>query len=104
METLNWVKLDKRWQNHLVLLVFKCLKNISPSYLSNQFNFVHNNHFHLTRGHTSNTLIVPKFNSNSGERTFHVRGAYAWNNLPTDIRKVFDQIPLQQFRCMINET
>ena len=31
-------------------------------YLCNQFNVVHNVHNHITRSHTSNTLIVPKCN------------------------------------------
>ena len=34
------------------LIVFKCLRKLSPSYLSSQFKFVHNNHSHLTRSHT----------------------------------------------------
>ncbi len=28
MDALEWVKLDVRWQNQLLLLVFKCLKNL----------------------------------------------------------------------------
>ena len=32
-------------------------------------------HNHITRSHTSNTLIEPKCNSNSGKRTFLVRAA-----------------------------
>ena len=66
MDALQWVKLDKRWRNHLLLIVYKCLRNVSPSYLSMQFEFVHNNHSHVTRNHTSNTLVVPKFKSLSG--------------------------------------
>ena len=104
MEALNWVKLNKRWYNHLVLLVFKCLRNISPSYLCEQFDFVHNNHHHLTRNHTSNTLVVPKFKLNAGKRTFHVRAAYAWNNLRTNVIMNFDKMSMQQFKHKINET
>ena len=66
------------------MIVCKCLRKLSPSYLSSQFEFIHNSHSHLTRGHTSNTLAAPKFNSNSGLRTFHVRAAYAW--LPSTVR------------------
>ena len=63
MDALEWVKLDKRWHDQLLLIVFKCLRKLSPSYLSSQFEFVHDSHSHLTRSHTSNTLAVLKFNS-----------------------------------------
>ena len=34
MDALQWVKLEKRWHEQLLLIVFKCLKNMGPSYLS----------------------------------------------------------------------
>ena len=103
METLQWVKLDKRWHEQLLLIVFKCLRNMSPSYLSSQFEFVHDNHSHLTRNHTSNTLVVPKFTSNSGLRTFHVRAAYAWNNLPSNVRSELLNMTVRQFKSQIHQ-
>ena len=103
MNTLQWVKLDKRWHNTLLMTVFKCLKNEYPSYLSSQFDFVHDNHNHITRNHTSNTLIVPKFKSNSGQRTFHVRAAYAWNSLPPTVRTQMENMTLGQFQAKIKE-
>ena len=103
MDILKWVKLDKRWHNHLTLIVFKCLRNLSPSYISAQFEFVHNSHSHLTRNHTSNTLAVPKFKSNSGLRTFHVRAAYAWNSLPSAVRIELENMTVHQFKSKIKE-
>ncbi len=99
MDVLKWIKLDSRWHNQLLLIVFKCLKNLSPPYLSSQFEFVHNSHTHVTRNHSSNTLIVPKFRSNSGLRTFHVRAAYAWNNLSPEIRTDMDNLSINQFKA-----
>ena len=103
MNSLQWDKLDQQWHKQLLVIVYKCLLNLSPSYLSNQFEFVHNNHSHLTRNHTSNTLAVPKFKTNSGLRTFHVRAAYAWNNLPVSIRNEMDNMTVRQFRLKIDE-
>ena len=103
MDILKWVKLDKRWHNHLTLIVYKCLRNLSPSYISAQFEFVHNSHSHLTRNHTSNTLAVPKFKSNSGLRTFHVRAAYAWNSLPSAIRIELENMTVHQFKSKVNK-
>ena len=103
MNMLQWVKLNKRWHNTLLITVFKCLKNECPSYLSSQFEFVHDNHTYKTRNHTSNTLIVPKFKSNSGLRTFHVRAAYAWNSLPPTLRGQMEDMTLGQFQSKIKE-
>ena len=103
MNSLQWDKLDQRWHKQLLVIVYKCLLNLSPSYLSNQFEFVHDNHSYLTRNHTSNTLVVPKFKTNSGLRTFHVRAAYAWNNLPVSIRNKMDNMTVRQFRLKIDE-
>jgi len=99
MAALEWIKLKDRWENHLLILVFKCLKNLSPAYLSSQFNFIHDYHNYATRNHSSNTLVVPKFKSNSGKRTFHVRSAYIWNNLPTTIRTEVNVLSLGQFKA-----
>ena len=103
MDALEWVKLDKRWHDQLLLIVFKCLRKLSPSYLSSQFEFVHDSHSHLTRSHTSNTLAVPKFNSNSGLRTFHVRAAYAWNSLPSTLRTEMINMSVNQFKSKIHQ-
>jgi len=101
MDTLNWIKLDRRWNNQLLLLVFKCLKNLCPSYLCSQFDFVHNGHTHITRNHCSNTLLIPKFRSNSGMRTFHVRAAYAWNSLSPDTRTEYDNMSVSLFKSKV---
>ena len=65
LNSLNWIRLCDRWSNHMLILTFKCMKSMCPDYLCNMFNFVHDNHDHVTRSHTSNTLIVPKYNSNT---------------------------------------
>ena len=101
LNSLNWIKLCDRWSNHMILLTFKCIKNMCPEYLCNQFDFVHNAHDHKTRSHSSNTLIVPKCNSNSGKRTFIVRAANLWNNLPPSYRVNFETMSLHQFKTSI---
>ena len=40
MYSLNWcIKLDRRWETQLLVEVFKSLKGLAPSYLSNQFSY-----------------------------------------------------------------
>ena len=45
--------------------------------------------------YTTNTLIIPKFNTNSGQRTFHARAGYLWNSVPTSIRSELNDISLR---------
>jgi hypothetical protein len=103
MSSLQWIKLNERWKNQMLIITFKCLRNISPHYLSSLFHFVHNNHTYTTRNHSSNTLMIPKCNSNSGLRTFHVRAGYIWNNmsLSATIRIELDNMSLNQFKSFI---
>ena len=98
MNLLKWVKLNEKWTNQMLIIVFKCLRNISPDYLSCQFDFVHNSHTYTTRNHTSNTLLIPKSNSNSGKRTFHARASSLWNNVSPKIRIELRNMSLSQFK------
>ena len=101
LNSVDWIRLGKRWSNHMLILTFKCIKNMCPNYLCNQFNFVHDYHEHLTRNHTTNTLIVPKCSSNSGQRTFIVRAANLWNNLPASFHADLENMSLYQFKARI---
>ena len=102
MTTLKWLKLDCRWNNHILVLLFKCLTGKAPDYLCSKFTFTHSTHDHSTRGNSSNSLVVPHAKSNSGLRTFHVRAANLWNttvNIHT--RSNFDSMSLSQFKSII---
>ena len=80
--TLNWVPLEKRWNNHLLKMLFKCLTDNAQNYLSSKFSFVSSNHSHGTRSQTFNALNHPQWKINPGKRTFHNRACSAWNQLP----------------------
>ena len=98
LNSLQWDNLSDRWKKQMLVVVFKCLKNISPPYLSSQFVFVHNTHMHATRNHSTNTLVIPKCNTNSGLRTFHVRAGHLWNSVPPSIRSELSNMSLRQFK------
>ena len=102
MNLLHWTKLSNRWKSQILIILFKCLKDISPTYLSSNFEFVHNYHNHTTRNHSSNTLIIPKINSNSGMRTFLFRSGHLWNNLSPFICIDLENMSLGQFKSYIS--
>ena len=101
MNALNWVPLEKRWNNHLLIMLFKCLTDNAPNYLSSKFSFVSSNHSHGTRSQTFNALNHPQWKINPGKRTFHNRACSAWNQLPITVRETFSSLSLQSFKELI---
>jgi len=98
MDLLHWLKLNDRWTNHMLIIIFKCLNGIAPNYLSSKFTFTNSIHNYSTRTQTSNNIVVPRSFSNTGMRTFHTRAAYLWNSLPRDVRLNFDSVSINQFK------
>ncbi len=98
MNSLNWIRLNERWNSQLLILLFKCLKETAPMYLSSQFNFTQSIHSHGTRSQTFNALVIPSWKAVSGKRTFHYRAVKLWNDLPNDVRGNFDSMSLQSFK------
>lgn len=98
MNSLNWLKLNDRWTNQILIMIFKCLIGNAPDYLCSQFTFTNSVHNHVTRGQSSNTLTIPTYKTNSGIRKFHVRASNLWNNLDAHIRSNFDSLSLSQFK------
>ena len=102
MYDLKWLKLDQSWNNHILVMLFKCLTGKAPDYLCSRFSFTHSIHSYSTRGNSSNSLLVPHYKSNSGLRTFHVRAANLWNNsIDIDTRSNFDSMSIGQFKNYI---
>ena len=63
--------------------VMKIIKGKSPSNFINKFNFVSGG----SRDGANCNLYTPK---SSSHKQFYYLGARAWNNLPSDLRKIED--------------
>ena len=101
MDALNWTRLENRWEKHLLVIVFKCLQHIAPSYLSSNFIYTSSVHSQNTRSQSSNTLVVPHYNINPGKRTFLYRGSSIWNKLPQNIRANLSGMSLSSFKLFL---
>ena len=102
MSNLKWLKLDQRWNNMILVMLFKCLTGNAPDYLCSKFNLINSVHDYCTRGNSSNKLVVPHSKSNSRFRTFHVRAANLWNNsVDSNTRFNYDSMSLGQFKCTL---
>ena len=101
MTALNWDKLDRRWQKQLLLIVFKCLKQDAPSYLSSKFVYTSSVHSQNTRSQYANTLVMPSFNLKPGKGTFTFRGSSIWSSLPTDVRCNLSYLNIHTFKSHV---
>ena len=79
--------LKKRREYHALLMVYKSINNLGPSYLQELFKLKTVNY--NLRG--SGTLLeMPRFNLEFCHRSFRYLGAQLWNTLPTKIREAED--------------
>ena len=67
MEELNWLKLYDKWKRQLLVVTFKCLKEIAPVCMSSYVTFTHSTHNRFNRNQSSNTLFIPSWNITAGK-------------------------------------
>ena len=85
LQELKWLPVDKHLIYRDTLQIYKCLNGLSPPYLSNQFQYQSSTHLR-TRHNTD--LIIPKFKTSTGQRSFHYRAIKLWNNLDEQLRSI----------------
>ena len=93
---LRWMNINQRYQYFTLLLMYKCLNNQAPSYLSSQFNYVSSS----THNATNKNLLLPRPNTELFKRSFSYAGPKLWNDLPREIRL---SSSLQQFKISLKD-
>ena len=88
-----------------VVMMHKCLKGLSPSYLSHKFSTRGIVYDRQTRYRDS--LNIPSCRINAGQRAFSYHGVKMWNNLSKDLReimgtKVFKRRLINELICKMN--
>ena len=83
----------------------KCLKGLSPSYLSDKFSTSGTIHERQTRNRDS--LNISPSRINAGQRAFYYRGVKVWNDLSNELReitntKVFKRRLINELICDMN--
>ena len=81
------------------VMMHKCLKGLSPSYLSYKFSTLAIIHDRQMRYRDS--LNIPSSRINAGQCTFYYRGVKVRNNLSKDLREITNTKVLK--RRLINE-
>jgi hypothetical protein len=80
---LHIMPLPDRIKYKNMCLVFKSLKKLVPSYMTDMFKYVNQSHSRLTRASTQNKLYIPKAKLNIYKSSFAIQGASEWNTLDT---------------------
>ena len=65
------------------VLMYKCMNNLAPDYLTSLFKKRSSIHQHNTRN--SNNLDIPKCRTVKAQNSFSYRGVSIWNSLPSEI-------------------
>ena len=97
---LHWLPIDKRIVYKMCMLMYKCLHNTAPKYLSCTCIPVaaEEGRSHL-RSAKRGDLIVPRSKTRYGDCGFSVAGPSCWNELPMDVRD--NSLSLQMFKCKL---
>ena len=87
IKNLNWMSIETRYIYFLGILIFKCLNNMAPPYLSSLFDFYDKRRFYQTRAVTNNDLIVPCAYLSIYKSSVAFNGPTLWNSLPSHIKE-----------------
>ena len=88
LQSLNWLPIKYRITFKVLLIVYKCVNDLAPKYLSDLFipykkdRTVRNNFKHLLDCPENRDAKSKSY----GHRAFGFAGADMWNTLPLDIK------------------
>ena len=105
LRSLRRLNVKQRFMVNDAVMMHKCLKGLSPSYLSNKFSTRATIHERQTRNRDS--LNIPPSRINGGQRAFYYRGVKVWNDLSKELReitntKVFKRRLINELICDMN--
>jgi hypothetical protein len=87
LKDLHWLPIEFRIQYKLLVLIYKCVHNLAPSYLVDMIQTYQPSYHMSLRSSTQNKLDVGKARGKKyGDRAFSSAGPHLWNLLPLDIK------------------
>ena len=84
LRSLNWLPIKDRLKLNDAIMVFKCINNLAPDYLANEFELRSCVHDRQTR--SASTLDIPFCCLSTGQRSFAYRGAKLCNSLSSNLK------------------
>ena len=86
IKELHWFNIDHRFLYFMSVLMYKCLNNMSPLYLSNKFAFISHENY-TTRSASSMNLFLPRAHNALFQHSLVYSGPSIWNSLPRNIKE-----------------
>ena len=92
LQDLHWLPIKSRSKFKILLLVYKCLYGLAPSYLSKRLSLKLNPGLRSDDKLVLNVPTTKLKTKTYGDRCFSIAGPNLWNQLPSHIRlsKSFD--------------
>jgi len=90
LQQLHWLPIEKRIKYKACVLVYRCLENTAPPYLSELLKR-YSVPSKLRSANDPSRLGVPRIRTKAGSRSFSHFGPTTWNSLPRRLREV-DQL------------
>ena len=84
---LGWEHPSKRIYKKRMILVFKALNGMAPSYLTNFFKNVNPVHSYTLRSLSTNNLFLERGTTEMHRKRLSYLAANQWNNLPDEVKK-----------------
>ena len=86
LQSLHWLPVQYRIIFKILLLVYKGLNGLEPTYIADLLSF--RKYTRALRSASQSFLQIPRMNTKSyGDRAFSVSGPKLWNELPLQIRE-----------------
>ena len=104
LQELGWLPVKDHIRYRDLLIMFKCLNEMAPEYLSTKFSNRPSIHYRETRN--MNHLDASIFKTDSGQRTFKVRATKLLNDLDCKLKDIssFITFKKQLKRNMLSNT
>ena len=83
---LHWMTFPDRVDYQKAILMYKITHNLTPSYLSDLFQFTSEIHSRTLRSTSENLLYVPKPKIEVYRNTLSYSGSKIWNSIPENIK------------------
>ena len=84
LESLRWLNVKEKLLFNDLVMVYKCMNNLTPDYLRKRFQ--HRSEIHLRDTRPKSDLSLPKCRLATGQRGFAFHEAKIFNSLPKFIR------------------
>ena len=84
-EKLGWLTVHERLEYNKAVLLYKSTHDLTPSYITDLFEF-HSSQNYNVRSASNNNMLIKRHNSKIFEKSLQYEGPRLWNSLPQPIR------------------